>query len=320
MSLEIKPYGPDEEGAWDRFCGLSPNATLLHTRRFLSYHGDRFTDRSLLILRDGELAGVLPAAELPSDHATVASHPGATYGGIVHQGQLRGAAMIDALSAVARYYASQGYQRLQYKPVPHIYCRRPSQDDLYALFRLDAARVRTDLSCAIDLMDRGDISKRRLRSRKKAAAAVTLSADSGLLAPLWHVLAGNLARKHDAWPVHSLEELALLHSRFPEHIQVRCALVDGQVEAGVVFFNAAPAWHAQYIAASERGYDVCALDAVFAASIAEADQTGARYFDFGTSNEHAGRVLNDGLYRFKSEFGGSGVAHDYYEIELAGHG
>lgn len=316
MSLEIKPYAPGDEDAWDRFCDLSPNATLQHTRRFLGYHGERFADRSLLILQDGVLAGVLPAALLPAEPATVASHPGATYGGVVHTGRLRGAAMIDALSAIATHYAHQGCRKLLYKPVPYIYHRRPLQDDLYALFRLDAARVRTDLSCAIDLSDRGEVSKRRQRSLKKAGRAVTVSDDPELLPALWRVLAGNLARKHGARPVHSLDELALLRSRFPERIQVRCGLVDGAVEAGVVFFNAAPAWHAQYIASSERGYEVSALDAVFAAAIGEAAQAGARYFDFGTSNEQAGRVLNEGLYGFKSEFGGGGVAHDYYEIEL----
>ena len=38
---------------------------------------------------------------------------------------------------------------------------------------------------------------------------------------------------------------------------------------------------------------------------------------FGTSNGEAEGRLNEGLYRFKSEFGGSGVAHETYELELS---
>jgi lipid II:glycine glycyltransferase (peptidoglycan interpeptide bridge formation enzyme) len=75
-------------------------------------------------------------------------------------------------------------------------------------------------------------------------------------------------------------------------------------------------WHAQYIASNESGNQVSALDAVFGAAIEEARAGGARYFDFGTSNESAGQVLNDGLFRFKSEFGGGGVAHEYYELAI----
>jgi lipid II:glycine glycyltransferase (peptidoglycan interpeptide bridge formation enzyme) len=43
---------------------------------------------------------------------------------------------------------------------------------------------------------------------------------------------------------------------------------------------------------------------------------GARYFDFGISNEQEGRILNEGLYRFKVSFGAGGVVHEFYEVEL----
>ena len=192
----------------------------------------------------------------------------------------------------------------------------PAQDDLYALFRLGAQRIRCDLSCTIDLTNRQPLSERRRRGLKKALKTVTLSSDPALLDELWAVIAQNLLRKHDANPVHSLAELTLLKERFPQQITIHCALVDGHVEAGVVFFNSPSIWHAQYIAASEIAYNVSALDAVFDAAINKAQQADARYFDFGTSNEDGGKVLNDGLYRFKSEFGGGGVAHELWEIEI----
>lgn len=315
MSIELVPYESEHADDWDVFCAGAANATILHTRRFLSYHGERFNDLSLLVMDAGKLVGVFPAAQSLSDPALVVSHPGATYGGLVHQGKLGGTRMIEALEAIVEQYAKSGYQRLQYKPLPLIYATVPAQDDLYALFRLGAQRVRCDLSCAIDLAARRTSSERRRRGLKKAQAAVTLSSEPKLMGELWQVVAQNLARKHDARPVHSLGELAMLHERFPQHIQVRCALKDGVVEAGVVFFNAARVWHAQYIAASEAAYEVSALDAVFDAAILEAEQAGSRYFDFGISNEDGGKVLNDGLYRFKSEFGGGGVAHEFYELE-----
>jgi CelD/BcsL family acetyltransferase involved in cellulose biosynthesis len=316
MTIEVAPFTEDAAHEWDRLCEESVNGTLLHTRRFLSYHGERFNDASLLLYAAGQLCGVLPAAARRDDPQLVASHPGATYGGIVHDGWLAGNRMVEALATACTHFRKLGFRALAYRPVPHIYAMRPAQDDLYALMRLGATRERCDISCTIDLACRGPISERRRRGFKKASRSASISHDIGLLPALWAVLEDNLARKHDAEPVHSLEEITLLQSRFPSGIRLCCALVDGNVEAGVVMFNSRNVWHAQYIASSERGYACSALDAVFEGIIAEAARSGARYFDFGTSNEAGGTILNDGLYRFKHEFGGGGVAHEFYRLNL----
>ncbi|RZT41542.1 GNAT family N-acetyltransferase [Cupriavidus agavae] len=316
MTLAIRGFDPAMASVWDAFCSASINGTFLHSRHFLSYHGSRFQDASVLIEESGDLVGIFPAAVAPSDAGLIVSHPGATFGGIVHHGRLAGAKMIDAIEALNQHYASQGYERLLYKAIPHIHARAPAQDDLYALYRVGAERVRCDLSCTIDLAGRRPPSERRRRSLKKASRVTTISPNGDLVDALWRVLEGNLERKHDARPVHSLAEIRLLQARFPDEIQVRCGIVDNEVEAGVVLFNSNRAWHAQYIASSARGYESSVLDAVFDSIISEASASGARYFDFGTSNEEGGRVLNDGLYRFKHEFGGGGVAHEFYQINL----
>lgn len=306
-----------QSAEWDSFCDGAVNGTFLHSRRFLSYHGTRLVDRSLIVRDDGQLIAVLPLAQSPADAGTVVSHPGATYGGLVHQGKVRGLRTIEVLQACASTLRDAGYARLHYKPVPHIYHRVPAQDDLYALFRLGARRFRCDLSSSIDLACRSAPSERRRRGLKKALRSVQLHGGEDHLPALWAVLQDNLARKHDAQPVHSLDEMLDLCQRFPREIAIRTASVGDRIEAGVVLFRCGPAWHAQYIAASQAAYEVSALDAVFDAAIAEAGAAGVRWFDFGTSNEEGGQVLNDGLYRFKTEFGGGGVAYEHYEIELA---
>jgi hypothetical protein len=316
MTFDVIPYTAEMETQWDEWCVGAVNSTFQHTRRFLSYHGQKFEDLSVLLAESGETVGAFPAALDPSDKSRVVSHPGATFGGVVHQGWLTGTRMVEAVGALRQYYASKNYRKLIYKLVPVIYTRTSAQDDSYALFRHQAARTVCNLSSAIDLTRPFSPSERRRRGLKKAVKSVTLSGDTALLEPLWGVIRENLARKYDAKPVHSAEELQLIHERFPGEVQVRCALVEGEVEAGVVFFNSPTAWHSQYIAATEKGYDVSALDAVFDGAITEAKNSGARYFDFGTSNEDGGRGLNEGLYRFKSEFGGGGVAHEFYELDL----
>lgn len=316
MNFDLIAYTDEHESLWDSWCDSAGNSTFLHTRRFLGYHGQRFEDASVLIFETGHLVGVMPAARDLHDMALVVSHPGATYGGIVHQGWLNGERIIKVFEELMGYYHECGYTRLLYKPLPYGYTRVPSQDDLYAIFRLGAQRVRCDLSCTIDLSARRIPSERRRRGLKKALKNVVQVNGGEWLAGLWSVITENLERKHDVTPLHSLDELILLVDRFPENIQVRCATVNGVVEAGVVLFNSTNVWHAQYIASSEIGCSKSALDAVFESAIDAAKKSGARYFDFGTSNEQSGLILNDGLYRFKSEFGGGGMVHEYYELVL----
>ena len=117
--MRAEPYEAAAAEEWDALVAAAPMGTLLHSRRFLGYHGDRFEDASILLRDDSDrLLGVLPAAIDPADRATVASHPGVTFGGIVHDGRLGGPAMMDALTLVAQHYAERGFSRLRYAPVP----------------------------------------------------------------------------------------------------------------------------------------------------------------------------------------------------------
>ena len=318
MRIRIRAFeGPDQE-AWDGLVAQASAGTFLHSRRFLSYHAQRFTDCSLVLEDDSDaMQGVFPAAFDPSDPAIVVSHPGSTYGGLLHTGGLQGEQGLHALEAICSRYRQQGRRLLRYKCVPSIYHRMPAQDDAYALFRMNARLYRRDLSCAIDLAARGNPSGQRRRGLKKArSSALKVSADFEAVRRFWPVLEDNLAARHRVTPVHTIEEIALLRARLPSHIDLLVATLDEAVVAGVLLFDSDRVSHAQYIAASDQGRQVGALEAVFETAIERAAQAGRRYFDFGISTEQGGAVLNDGLYSFKAGFGGSGVVHDFYEITL----
>ncbi len=315
--MVIKPYNEAMADAWDAFVYESASGTLLHTRRFLSYHGDRFIDRSLVIYDEKQrIMALFPAALMPSDDTVVISHPGITYGGVLSGGRCRGEVMVQLLRAISNYYSSYGLTHLLYKVVPHFYHSLPAQDDLYALFRVDARRYRCDLSATIDLQNRGRIGSRRRRGFNKARkAGVIVASGAEYAAPLWEVLCSNLV-KHNAKPVHTLDDILLLHDSFPDEICFSVALLGRKVEAGVVLFHTPMVTHVQYIASSKVGYDVNALDLLFEHCIYEAETNGRRYFDLGISNEDDGRVLNEGLYTFKSDFGAGGYVHEFYELDL----
>jgi hypothetical protein len=315
--MEAVPYRETDAEAWDELVAVAPMATFLHSRRFLGYHGDRFEDASLMV-RDGEkLIAAIPAARDPSESTRVVSHPGATFGGLVHDGALAGERMREALTASRDAYRDRGFATLIYKSVPWIYRQTPSDDDRYALFRLGAEPTRLDLSCAIDLSRRRPPGSRRKRGRKKAeATGVRVSESTDQLPAFWEVLEENLSRRHGATPVHSLEEILLIAELFPGQVRLLVATLEESVIGGAVLFESPHVSHVQYNAVNEQGREVSALDAVFERCIEEAESAGRRFFDFGISTEAEGQELNEDLYRFKFEFGGGGVAHEFYELAL----
>lgn len=319
MEILARPYTGADSRAWDALVAGAWNGTFLHTRRFLGYHKERFTDASL-ILEDatGRLLGVLPAAVDPAIPSRIVSHPGITYGGIVHDGRLRGGRMVEALSRAAECLHDRGFEMLLYKPVPTIYHRVPAGDDLFALHRLGARRCRCQLSAAVDLAHRPVSSERRRRAVKVAERAqVRVDQGVDLLQAFWPVLEENLRRKHAAKPVHSLDEMVLLRELFPAEISCIVAWLGEQVAAGVVVFSSLLVDHLQYIASDADVSKSRALDLVIERSISNATEQGRRYLDLGTSNQPGTWELNEGLYEFKAEFGAGGVVHELYEMALS---
>jgi hypothetical protein len=317
-ALRVRPFVPADADAWDEFVARSVNGTFLHTRRFLSYAGDRFDDRSLVVESRRGIVGVLPAATHQSDPQIVESHEGLSYGGLVHDGSLRMPAMLTALEAVVDRYYHDGLRMLRYKPVPHVYHGILAADDLYALFRLAATRTRCHLASVIDVANRPAPAQRRVRSLSKAERA-GLAIDRGplLIEPYWRVLTERLATRHDAVPFHTLAELQHLQRHFPEGLECVVATERGQVVAGVLLFHCGTVTHAQYIASSERGLATCAIDLVLAHVLASCAERRVRSLSLGNSTLYGGNVFSESLYDFKSELGAGGVVHETYDLQLA---
>lgn len=312
--MEIKRYESSMAAKWDEMVKQSRNGTFLHQRGYMDYHSDRFTDCSLIALREGKPCAVLPAN---IDGDTLWSHRGLTYGGwIVPLKHFDVTVMLEVMNTAIDWMKANGIKRWVYKPVPHIYHRYPCEEDLYGLFLHNATIIETNISTTIDLtcplsLDRGN--KSGANAARKAGIAVGPSED---WEGYWELLSSLLDSRYDTLPVHSLDEIMLLHSRFPENIRLYTASLDGELLAGVVMYISFPVAHCQYIGASPQGKDSKALTLLFEYLIKEYGQQGFRYFDFGISNEDHGRYLNEGLVRQKSRLGGRGIVYNTFEISL----
>jgi len=315
--LKIIKYTSEKANEWDNFCKVAFNSTFIHTRLFLNHQNNKFKDLSVLIYKANKIIGLLPAAESLDNKNLVVSHPGLTYGGIIHNGKINGEVMIQLFEKfIIPYYFQLGYHKLVYKAVPYIYNINPCADDLYAFFRLSAHRLSCNLSSAIDLHYNFSFSKRRQRAYKKLKDKVVLSKESFYLKDLYEVIKTNLKKKYDASPVHSINELEELINRFPHNIRLYTGFVDDNLHGGLIVFISSNVWHLQYISSTDIGLKYSILDFIIRETVNDAKNNGVRFFDFGTSNEDFGKALNTGLYKFKTEFGGGGVVYETYEVDL----
>ena len=312
--VEIIRYDATMAAQWNELARQCRNSTFQHQRGYMDYHSDRFTDCSLIALHNGKPRALLPANV---DGDTLWSHRGLTFGSwLVPPKHFDVTVMIEVMDATVAWMKDNGLKRLVYKAVPHIYHRYPCEEDLYALFRHHASLIETNISTTIDLscplpLDRGN--KSGANAARKAGITVGPSED---WQQYWHLLSSLLDERYDTRPVHTLDEILLLQSRFPDDIRLYTATLDGELLAGVVMYLSAPVAHCQYIGASPRGKESKALTLLFDYLIQESTRLGFRYFDFGISNEDHGRYLNEGLVQQKSRLGGRGIVYNTFEITL----
>lgn len=309
MNVSIRRYVPGLVGDWSKVLASSRNGVFLFDRNFIEYHGDRFVDFSAVAYLDDEPVALMPTSiDQASGHAS--SHAGLTFGGVVLKRELRGEVSISVINAILDSLKDWGAKTLTVKLLPQIFCTYPSAEMEYALWRRGFSLVRRDLSSILPLSNALPFNTLKARSVKKASKAGLIVGIASLVD--FHALLDNVLRaQHGVSPVHSLSEMELLAARFPESIFVRAATKDDELLAGTLIFNYGDIWHTQYLASSDAGRALGALDLVIDSVIDEARSRGATHLSFGTSTEEAGTVLNKGLIWQKESYGARSITHDF---------
>ena len=314
MPIDIIKYNSSMKAEWDAFVKLSKNGTFLFLRDYMDYHSDRFTDYSLMFYCNSKLLAILPANILKEEQ-TLISNGGLTYGGFIMQPDAKTSDMIEIVEELKAYMQKTGIEHLIYKPVPYIYNRIPSEEPLYALFHAGAKLSARDISTTIDNGERIKFSQLRKRCITKAAKTGVECKESSDYEKFWSILTTILQERHNSTPVHTKEEIELLHSKFPDNIKLYTAELKGEPVAGIVVYETDTTAHLQYIAASDEGCSIGALDLLISHLI-EQVYTHKRFIDFGISTEQGGTYLNNGLIAQKEGFGGRAVVYDTYELSI----
>jgi hypothetical protein len=298
---------------WDAVVRTSKNGNFLHLYGYLNYHAHRFVDASVIVYQRNTPVAIFPCNRVCD---TVISHAGLTYGGLIYGSSLRVLEILEIFNRLSEHYRTIGIQKICYRAVPHIFHKYPAEEDLYCLYRLGARLVRRALSTAILLPERPQFSVLRRRHIRKAKANSISTRECSSIEDFFVLLSLSLAR-HGIKPAHTVDELKLLHQRFPDEIRVFGAFKEGAAGmlAGAVIFDFGTVAHTQYLASSDEGRALGALDLILGSAI-ELFFAGRQYFSFGVSTD-IHDCLNEGLVFQKEGFGGRAVLHDVYELTLS---
>jgi len=313
--IEVKKYTDNDRSRWNDFLQSSKNSSFLFNRDFMEYHKDRFQDHSLIVEEDGKILAMLPANK--GTDRSIVSHGGLTYGGFIFAKETKLTEALHYIAEALKFLEAVEIKTVVYKSIPRFYNSVGSDEIDYALFLLKAELIRRDTAFAINQSDKLSLQVRRLRSIKKAIKENVEVREEKDFSLFWNeILTPNLLSRFDRKPVHSLEEISLLASRFPTNIRQFNAYHNGMIMAGATIFETPLVAHAQYISASEEGRKNGAIDHLFNELI-ETHFKHKNYFDFGIANENEGRKINMGLLDWKEGFGGRTFCHDFHQINTS---
>jgi len=297
---------------WNDFVAQSKNGTFLFHRDFMEYHANRFSDYSLIIFKGKEVMAILPAHKTDS---VVYSHSGLTYGGLVLSNKIKLSGVIEIFKLLLQFLHEKGIYKLNIKAIPHIYHKLPAEELEYALFLANAKIIRRDSLFVYDQQKQLSFSKDRKQCARRGENNGLFIIEEPSFELFWdEILIPNLSAKHDAKPVHTAAEIAMLHKKFPDNIRHFNVYHNNIIVGGTTVFITDTVAHPQYISGNKDKNQLGSLDYLYSHLITNVFKD-KKYFDFGISNEEQGRKLNEGLAFWKESFGARTIVHDFYEVE-----
>jgi len=332
MSITIRRYtGGEIDAIWDQLVDSSPQGTVFHTRRFLSYHpADRFIDHSLLIFDGSNLLAVFPAAEVLDGTGAkiLKSHPGSSYGGLVTHDNPPLEKCIELIGSLVAYATEHGFKTIEFRATERIFHSRPAEQMEYALLRSGFSRAYEEIGTYFDLEDQWDKSDEELimtipqktrppiRKGLSSGLQFRLLAGDDVLRDLHALITRNLI-KHEATPTHSEAELLRLAQLFPDRI-LAFGIFEGPVLiGGFVLFEITPGkWHIFYSAMDYAYSKLSPLHFGLYQLLCWSRANRYKYLNYGISTEDRGQEINWGLLKFKESFGGNAVIRTYWVKSL----
>lgn len=312
--FSVVKYNDSQKLLWNNFIAKAKNATFLFNRDFMDYHQDRFDDFSLLVFKEDKLIAVLPANIKVN---AVYSHQGLSYGGFIVLEKIRVEDYVLAFKALLIFIKKQKIHVLYLKKLPFIYHKNLSNELDYVLSIIDAKTHITDSYFVIDNPFDYNPNRNRSRALRLAKKNEVKISNIGIEFFWKQILVNNLQTKFNVNPIHSIDEIKLLTTRFPEQIKFFAATINGAIKAGVVMFLSDNVAHFQYSSGDESRNETAALDFLFHTIIKQ--YSNKKYISFGSSSTDKTLKIDRGLMYWKESFGAKLIPQKVFSINTKNH-
>ncbi|WP_375562594.1 hypothetical protein ACE193_08620 [Bernardetia sp. OM2101] len=280
---------------------------------------------------------------------TLHSHKGLTFGGFIFKNNLSFLDKRKCVFACLDFLKNNNFDSLIIKPLPSYFqedsikdesIHRILNDDLIEskILRVEANSVIILPQSEVDYQKKThpNYSTRKKRNLKKAYQYNLRIEKTELSTDFWQIIEENLKLRHNLSPVHSAAEIQLLHDKFPTNILF--SLVKNSKNEAVacsVSFAYQNTIHLQYMATTKKGKEINALDflinhlienhVIHFDKINQTSPTGNfEYLSLGVSelrnntenNKGNETSINEGLFKWKEEFGAKTLSHFVYQITI----
>jgi hypothetical protein len=322
--LCVIPYSCDWKDSWDDFVrNKSRNGNIFHEQKFLSYHGDRFEDSSILITEEEDILAVIPAAVKREDSRIgIISHPGSSYGGVIFLDNIRLKLLKDILNVAIEYYYKI-YKADYFKLIiqENFHTNKSFDALIFLLWHRGFEIKSKEASCVKDLTDLSPDNytktiRQYIKSNKDKRVGITHSIvkTTEQLKSCYELIKNNLKNRYDKQPVHNFDELIDLRNRYGEKIEIFCSSFDNQIIASVVVFILDKyTIHDFYTSLNYEYGQQKPLFGLFDYIFHFYKEKGYRFFNFGISSR--ARWIKWGILEFKEQFGTMILTRDVWRLE-----
>lgn len=230
----IKKYQKEQSNIWNDFVQNSRQGTFLLNRDYMNYHSDRFIDNSLMFYNEKDkLIAILPANIKEN---ILYSHQGLSYGGLIYGIDAKTVDILECFEALKNYAKENNIEKLIYKRIPSIYHTYPTDEDLYVLFRNETKLIRRDIGYTIDIQNKLKWPQARRTELNKSIKNNLIVRINENYQEYYNILSEVLKNTHNVKPVHLIQEMKLLASKFLDNIKLVCSYKDNHMLSGVWLF------------------------------------------------------------------------------------
>lgn len=299
---------------WDLFVlNESVNGTFLQTMNFLNYHPkDRFIDESILVMDGDNIAAVIPGCLINENNKRVFySHKGSTYGGIVIGKRYYLTLKLLEIIGVIDTYLSSKFDCAVLRITPDLFSIEKTDLLQYALYYYGYTNY-VELSTYVDVGNyQGDIlatfDRNKRRNIKKCIELGLSFRNIDHLEGIsgFHNLLRINLSKHNATPIHSLEELYdLKFNRLKDSVQFFGVYKEKElVSAGMMFDFCHKIFHAQNLSYDYHETEYSPISFLYYSILQYAAINGYEKVSWGISTESKGKYINQGLITNKEAYG-----------------